>query len=90
MVAGFLAAIGYVLLILRWKDHINMWESLYIIPAGVGTGIAAAAGFVAMSSQLEQHEMAMATAEYLFVFSFAMSIGVTVSNTALGAELFLQ
>ncbi|CAI7666600.1 unnamed protein product [Penicillium pancosmium] len=90
IVAGISAAIGYVLLILCWKSHITTWESMYIIPAGVGTGIAAAAGFVAMSSQLEQHEMAMATAGYFFVFSFAMSIGATVSNAALGVELRYQ
>lgn len=86
ILAGLIASTSYALLYLRWDGHTGFWESLYIIPGGLGSGIASAAGFVAMTSMLPPEEVAMATAGYMLVLSFAMSAGITTSNMVLGVE----
>jgi hypothetical protein len=90
VLAGLIASITYVLLYLRWDGHTGPWESLYIVPGGIGTGIAAAAAFVALTSTLPPDEVAMATAGYMMLLSFAMTAGVTASNTVLGTEFQRQ
>lgn len=90
IVAGLIASVSYALLYLRWDGHTGFWESLYIIPGGLGTGIASAAGFVAMTAMLPPEEVAMATSGYMLMISFAMTAGVTSSNSVLGLEFQSQ
>jgi predicted MFS family arabinose efflux permease len=84
--AGLVASISYVLLFLRWEGNTGFWESLYILPGGLGTGIASAAAFVAMTALLPPEEVAMATAGYMLLVGFSMTAGVTTSNSVLGME----
>ena len=84
--AGLVASISYILLFLRWEGNTGFWESLYILPGGLGTGIASASAFVAMTALLPPEEVAMATAGYMLLMGFSMTAGVTTSNSVLGME----
>ena len=84
--AGLVASISYILLFLRWEGNTGFWESLYILPSGLGTGIASASAFVAMTALLPAEEVAMATAGYMLLIGFSMTAGVTTSNSVLGME----
>lgn len=42
------SSIAYVLLIFLWCGKTNIWESLYIGPGGLGTGIVLATTFVGL------------------------------------------
>lgn len=84
IIAGLFASITYALLFLRWNGHTGIWESLYIIPGGMGTAFASAASFVSMTSFLESGEVAMATGGYFVFSTFAMTAGVTTINAVLG------
>jgi len=86
ILAGLIASVTYSLLYIRWNGSTGFWESLYIIPGGIGTGIASASAFIAMTSLLPSEEIPMATAGYMLLISFAMTAGVTTSNTVLGTE----
>ncbi|KAJ5359819.1 Major facilitator superfamily domain general substrate transporter [Penicillium concentricum] len=90
VVAGLVAGMSYLLLYFRWDGHSGFWESLFILPGGLGTGIAAASSFIAMSSTLPGEEVAMATAGYMLIVGFAMTAGVTTSNSVLGMEFQRQ
>ncbi|OOQ87441.1 efflux pump antibiotic resistance protein [Penicillium brasilianum] len=90
VVASLVASISYVLLYLCWNGHTGFWGSLDIIPGGLGTGIAGAAAFVAMTASLPVEEIAMATSVYMLLVSFAMTAGVTISNNVLGLEFQRQ
>jgi len=90
ILAGLIASISYVLLYFFWNGHTSSWESLYIFPGGIGTGIASASAFIAMTALLAPEEMAMATAGYMLLVSFAMTAGVTTSNSVLGMEFQRQ
>ncbi|OJK02361.1 hypothetical protein ASPACDRAFT_58683 [Aspergillus aculeatus ATCC 16872] len=84
IVAGLVASVTYFLLFLRWNGNTGFWESLYIVPGGMGTGFASAAAFVSMTTFLVPQEIAMATGGYFLLFNFAMTAGVTVTNSVLG------
>ncbi|CAI7639569.1 unnamed protein product [Penicillium glandicola] len=90
VVAGLVAGVSYLLLYLCWDGHSSFWESLFILPGGLGTGIASASSFIAMSSMLPADEIAMATAGYMLIVGFSMTAGVTTSNTVLGMEFQRQ
>lgn len=90
VLAGLVASISYVLLYFFWNGHTSSWESFYIFPGGIGTGIASASAFIAMTALLAPEEMAMATAGYMLLVSFAMTAGVTTSNSVLGMEFQRQ
>jgi hypothetical protein len=90
VLASLIASISYILLYFRWDGNTGFWESLDIIPGGLGTGIASAAAFVAMTASLPAGEVAMATSVYMLLVSFAMTAGVTVSNSVLGLEFQRQ
>ncbi|KAJ6089274.1 hypothetical protein N7467_004490 [Penicillium canescens] len=84
--AGLVASISYILLFLCWEGNTGFWESLYILPGGLGTGIASASAFVAMTALLPPEEVAMATAGYMLLIGFSMTAGMTTSNSVLGME----
>ncbi|KAJ5129141.1 uncharacterized protein N7515_005180 [Penicillium bovifimosum] len=90
VVAGLVASISYVLLYLCWNGNTGFRESLFILPGGLGTGIAAASSFIAMSAMLPPEEVAMATAGYMLITGFSMTAGVTISNSVLGMEFQRQ
>ncbi|KAJ5602221.1 hypothetical protein N7510_011755 [Penicillium lagena] len=90
VLAGLVASVTYVLLYFTWNGQTGIWESLFIIPGGIGTGVASGSAFIAMTVMLQQEEVAMATAGYMLLISFAMTAGVTVSNTTLGLEFKKQ
>ncbi|KOS42171.1 hypothetical protein ACN38_g6935 [Penicillium nordicum] len=90
VLAGLVAGISYLLLYLRWDGHSGFWQSLFILPGGLGTGIAGASSFIAMSAMLPAEEIAMATAGYMLIVGFSMTAGVTTSNSVLGMEFQRQ
>lgn len=84
VIAGIVASLSYLLLYIYWDGHTGFWQSLFILPGGLGTGIAAASSFIAMSSMLPPEEMAMATAGYMLIVGCSLTAGVTTSNSVLG------
>ncbi|KAL4898731.1 major facilitator superfamily domain-containing protein [Aspergillus ambiguus] len=90
VISGLIASITYVLQIARWDGHTGLWESLYIVFGGLGTGFVSSAAFVSMTAFLEPPEIAMATSGYLLLLSFAMTAGVTSTYTALQSEFRRQ
>ncbi|QKX63807.1 uncharacterized protein TRUGW13939_10978 [Talaromyces rugulosus] len=84
--AGLVASVTYILEYFRWNGNTNAWESLYIIPGGIGTGIAQGASFVAMTSCLEQKDIAMATSGVFLLSTAGVSASITANNAALERE----
>ncbi|PLB53344.1 efflux pump antibiotic resistance protein [Aspergillus steynii IBT 23096] len=85
-----IASSTYMLLWLRWNGHTSFWESLYVIPGGVGTGISSTAAFVLMTSFLELEEMPTVTGGYFLLHTFFMTVSITGTNTILGFEFRRQ
>lgn len=88
--AGVIASVTYVLLLFFWNGHTNFWESLYILPGGIGTGLAQAGVFVSMTAKLEPDEIAMATGGFFLFTNFGISTTITANNAALEIEFRKQ
>ncbi|RFU23935.1 hypothetical protein B7463_g12403, partial [Scytalidium lignicola] len=74
------SSISYLLLIMRWKGRTSVLEALEIIPGGFGSGMAQAVAFIALTSNLEHKEIAMATSGMYLITSIGMVTGVAVSS----------
>lgn len=49
-------------MLIRWRGHTSFWESLYILPGGLGTGIALSSTFIALTAAVSKSEIAIAGA----------------------------
>jgi hypothetical protein len=72
-----------VLLILRWHGETNFWESLYIIPGGLGTGIAEASVFVSLSASVDQAHQAVALSGLFLAANIGLISGLASSSAVL-------
>ena len=77
---GLLGTVTYFLLFGRWNGPVSEAESLYIVPAGLATGMAQSAAFVSMASLLSPSQVAMATGVYFLTSSLGTVTGVTTTN----------
>ena len=81
VLSGGLSAIAYTLLIVRWRGHTNVWESLYVFPGGLGTGIAYSAVFIALAASVTKEEIAIAGTGLYTSGGIGSVIGISVSGT---------
>ncbi|KAM5341171.1 hypothetical protein ACJ41O_015280 [Fusarium nematophilum] len=72
---------SYTLMLARWHGQTNWLESLYVIPGGLGTGIAHSAAFIALQASIDKKDKA-AGASGLFMTS---TLGVIVGMAATSA-----
>ncbi|KAL2807945.1 major facilitator superfamily domain-containing protein [Aspergillus granulosus] len=90
VLAGLIACISYLLQIVRWNGNTGVWESLYIVFGGLGSGACSSAAFVSMTAFLEPQEIGMATSGYMLLVSFALTAGITSLYTVQGLEFKRQ
>jgi MFS family permease len=83
LVGSLIAASSYVLIILRWKGSTGFGESLYIFPAGLGTGLVQASVFVSMTAAIKPSEIAMVLSGVSLILSVGFVGGVTTSSLIL-------
>lgn len=83
LLGAIIATTGYSLLVLRWHGHTNIFESLYILPGGFGTGVALSTTFIGLAAGVDQIDIAVAgTGLYQ-----AQNIGAVVGLSGVGALL---
>ncbi|RDW82569.1 MFS general substrate transporter-47 [Coleophoma cylindrospora] len=81
IIAPLVSAVAYLLMILRWTGHTTWLESMEIIPGGLGTGMASAATFIALTSSVQKAEVAIATGGMYLASSVGMVGGIAVGST---------
>lgn len=79
--AAISSSLTHSLLILRWHGRTSWLESLEVIPGGFGTGVAAAATFIALTSSVEKEEIAMATGGMYLASAVGMVVGIAISSS---------
>lgn len=72
---------------LRWHGNTNIWESLYIFPSGLGTGIAQSAVFISLQAVVDAAHMAPAISFMYLSSAIAATIGMPVSYAVMQAGL---
>lgn len=72
-----------MLLMLRWHGLTNIWESLYIVPAGFGTGVAQAATFISTQAAVDKEHKAVATGGLYLSVQIGLVIGLAAVSTVM-------
>ncbi|KAH6648635.1 major facilitator superfamily transporter [Truncatella angustata] len=78
--ATFAGIVCYSLLILRWQGQTNWVESMYIIPGGLGTGMAQSALFVALQASIDPKDRAPATSALFLVGPTGATVGMAIGS----------
>ena len=74
---------SYVLILLRWRGPINLWESLYILPASFGVGLLNSSQFVGVSAAVERPQLATTLSLFFLSQQMGMMIGASGSGALL-------
>lgn len=78
--ATLASSTSYLLLLLRWHGHTNIWESLYILPSGLGTGIVQTTTFIAVQAAIDPAHKAPAMSGIFLVVTIGGIIGMVAVN----------
>ncbi|KAK8030421.1 major facilitator superfamily transporter [Apiospora arundinis] len=78
--ATLASSFSYLLLLLRWHGHTNVWESLYILPGGLGTGIVQTITFVGVQAAIDPAHKAAAMSGIFLVVTIGGMVGMVAVN----------
>ena len=78
-----ICVVSYVLILLRWRGPINVWESLYIFPASFGVGLLNSSQFIAVSAAVDKTQLATT----ISIFFLSQQIGLMIGASGSGALL---
>ncbi|KAK8002402.1 elongation factor 1-alpha protein [Apiospora arundinis] len=78
--ATLVSSFSYLLLLLRWHGHTNIWESLYILPGGLGTGIVQTITFVGVQAAIDPAHKAAAMSGIFLVVTIGGMVGMVAVN----------
>lgn len=78
-----LYVVSYVLILLRWRGPINVWESLYIFPASFGIGLLNSSQFIAVSAAVDKTQLATT----ISIFFLSQQVGMMIGASGSGALL---
>jgi hypothetical protein len=81
-VATITSASAYLLLLLRWHGHTNIWEAFYIFPGGFGTGAVQTGVFVAVQAATDPAHKAAALGGIWLTGTVGSIIGMTAVSAA--------
>lgn len=87
IIGTMVASVGYLLLILRWHGDTNIWESLYIMPGGFGTGVMYTTVFISLAAGVDESQMAIATSSFYLSANMGTLLGASLSSTVLQKHL---
>lgn len=83
MVALAICSLGYFVIALRWRGHINIWESLYVFATSFGVGAVNSTQFVSVSAGAPKDRMATAVSLFFLSQQVGMMIGASTSSSLL-------
>ena len=81
--ASIITIAGLVLVAIRWRGPIPIWESLYIFPAAIGVGLLNSSQFVALSIAVEKSQLATSIGMFFLSQQLGMMFGASVSAVVL-------
>ncbi|KAH7029823.1 major facilitator superfamily domain-containing protein [Microdochium trichocladiopsis] len=76
ILATAVSSVSYLLMLLRWHGQTNVWESLYIFPGGLGTGMVQTATFVAIQATIDPAHKAAAMSGIFLVVTVGVIMGM--------------
>jgi hypothetical protein len=77
------SALCYFLLTLFWEGHTSFWQSLYIIPGGLGNGVTYSTTFIVLTADLDPSQIAIASSGLYLSSNIGMVAGLSIANAIL-------
>jgi len=77
-------------LLLRWHGSTSLLESLYIIPGGLGNGIALSVSFITLTAAISPDLLAIASSGLYLSLNVGCVIGLSVATTVMQTTLRKQ
>ena len=74
-------------MIFLWRGKTNVWESLYIGPGGLGTGIVLATTFIGLAAGIDESKMAIASTGLYLSANVGSLVGASLASTVLHTSL---
>lgn len=85
VLSTFSSSLAFTLLIVRWRGHTNLFESLYIFPSGFGSGTCIAATFVGLNAGLNDSSTAIAGSGFYLSMNIGEITVMSISSAVLQA-----
>ncbi|MCJ1248750.1 hypothetical protein MMC30_005969 [Trapelia coarctata] len=82
-----ISAIGYLLLILRWRGRTNLAELMYIIVGEFGNAISQSSGIIGLMAGVESLDIAVAGTGFAQSQSIGVIVGLTLNMATLQSSL---
>ncbi|KAH7160402.1 major facilitator superfamily domain-containing protein [Dactylonectria estremocensis] len=73
---------SYSLMLFRWQGQTGWLESLYVVPGGVGTGIAQSAVFIALQAAIDPADRAVAASGMYLTGTIGCVVGLAASSSS--------
>ena len=83
IVAVFLSISSFIVIMLRWRGPINVWESLYIFSATFAVGLLNSSQFIGLSAAVEKSRLATTISIFYLSQQLGMMIGASGSSALL-------
>ena len=83
MISLSVVFISYLIIAIRWRHGINIWESLYSLPAGLGHGALLSAQFVGLVASADIADTTTAVSVYYLSQQVGSIIAVAISSAFL-------
>ncbi|KAL5613115.1 hypothetical protein FOVSG1_002178 [Fusarium oxysporum f. sp. vasinfectum] len=74
---------SYTLMLLRWHGQTNWLESLYVVPGGLGMGIAQSAAFIALQASIDPKDKAAASSGIFLAVTLGSVVGMAGTSAAI-------
>ncbi|OIW33161.1 MFS general substrate transporter [Coniochaeta ligniaria NRRL 30616] len=88
VVATVCSSVSYLLLALRWGEHVSTWQSLYMFPSGLGNGLVLSTVFVALTANVEGTDMSAVCSIYYMTGQIGALVGIAVTDAVLQGTLW--
>lgn len=81
--ASTVSLAAFLTIALRWRGAINVWESLYILPAAMGVGLLNSSQFIGLSAAVQRSQLATTISTFFLSQQLGMMVGAATSAALL-------
>ncbi len=78
--AAMICVASSVVIMLRWRGRISVWESLEIFPPSVGVGLLSSSQFIGLSAAVDKGDLATTISMFFLSGQLGMMIGASGST----------
>lgn len=87
LIASVSSGVAFTLLLIFWRGHNSVWQSVFVFPAGFGTGVAHSTTFVALAVGTSDEDQAIASSGLYLSGSVGAVAGLSFASAVFQGSL---